>query len=383
MYAVAERTGKPFNPLLGETFEFLDEQRENLRFISEQVSHHPPIGACHAENNNWKFWQSQCLKSKFAGNSLDCTCIGTNNVYLKRYQEHYKWEAVKTSVHNIIVGKIWLDHYGDLVVTNKSTGDKAVIHFKQCGWFSKGWHELDGDVLDSKGNACISIVGKWNEAIYVRTKGTYTPSDSSDSFDSPSLDSPTESPGPENRERRNTNNSNNKKDLKREAKEKKKEELNKKKEKKQFQKQFRREIKKKLMSEEPLWTHSNRPLDPSEIKCKYVHDWTAHSLELVEFDDDYAAILPPTDSRIRPDRYALERNDSKTAAQEKHRLEEKQRADKRQREKLNQQWTPRYFKISYDEDNQEFWEYIGGYWEGRDERVKKYAEKQKQQLDSS
>lgn len=34
--------GKPFNPLLGETYEY---ENDNIKFIAEQVSHHPPISA--------------------------------------------------------------------------------------------------------------------------------------------------------------------------------------------------------------------------------------------------------------------------------------------------------------------------------------------------
>ena len=33
---------KPFNPLLGETYELVTD---NFRFIAEQVSHHPPVTA--------------------------------------------------------------------------------------------------------------------------------------------------------------------------------------------------------------------------------------------------------------------------------------------------------------------------------------------------
>ena len=33
---------KPFNPLLGETFELVGK---DYRFLAEQVSHHPPITA--------------------------------------------------------------------------------------------------------------------------------------------------------------------------------------------------------------------------------------------------------------------------------------------------------------------------------------------------
>lgn len=46
------RTKKPFNPLLGETFEFIDEERD-FQYISEQVSHHPPISAIHCRSNHF------------------------------------------------------------------------------------------------------------------------------------------------------------------------------------------------------------------------------------------------------------------------------------------------------------------------------------------
>ena len=36
------RNSKPFNPLLGETFELVTHK---YRFFAEQVSHHPPITA--------------------------------------------------------------------------------------------------------------------------------------------------------------------------------------------------------------------------------------------------------------------------------------------------------------------------------------------------
>ena len=38
------KTKKPFNPLLGETFEYVDNKRK-FRYLAEQVSHHPPVSA--------------------------------------------------------------------------------------------------------------------------------------------------------------------------------------------------------------------------------------------------------------------------------------------------------------------------------------------------
>lgn len=43
-----QRIAKPFNPLLGETFELWLPEKNNLKFMSEQVSHHPPISASFA-----------------------------------------------------------------------------------------------------------------------------------------------------------------------------------------------------------------------------------------------------------------------------------------------------------------------------------------------
>jgi thiosulfate reductase cytochrome b subunit len=45
-------TKKPFNPLLGETYEYFD-QEYNTKVICEQVSHHPPISAFYIENNDF------------------------------------------------------------------------------------------------------------------------------------------------------------------------------------------------------------------------------------------------------------------------------------------------------------------------------------------
>jgi oxysterol-binding protein 1 len=49
------RVAKPFNPLLGETFEYVRPDK-GYRFFVEQVSHHPPIGAAHAESANWDYY---------------------------------------------------------------------------------------------------------------------------------------------------------------------------------------------------------------------------------------------------------------------------------------------------------------------------------------
>lgn len=49
------RIAKPFNPMLGETFEYVRLDK-NYRYYSEQVSHHPPVSACWAEGQDWRYY---------------------------------------------------------------------------------------------------------------------------------------------------------------------------------------------------------------------------------------------------------------------------------------------------------------------------------------
>lgn len=56
------RIKKPFNPMLGETYELVTE---DFRFVSEQVSHHPPISAYYCEGKDYKFYGTMDTKSKF------------------------------------------------------------------------------------------------------------------------------------------------------------------------------------------------------------------------------------------------------------------------------------------------------------------------------
>lgn len=52
-----DRVAKPFNPLLGETYEYVRPDK-GYRFLVEQVSHHPPVGAAWAESAQWEYYVS-------------------------------------------------------------------------------------------------------------------------------------------------------------------------------------------------------------------------------------------------------------------------------------------------------------------------------------
>jgi len=157
-YAGSEnRLMKPFNPLLGETFEL---ETNGFRVISEQVSHHPPVSAIHCDHPVFAFWGNTEVKTSFKGTYLQVNPTGTFHLVIKPYNDHFVFHKIKTNVHNIIMGKIYIENHGDLEMSNYTTGDRATLNFvKKKSWFEKTTHEVTGSVFDTDGNAVYSIEG--------------------------------------------------------------------------------------------------------------------------------------------------------------------------------------------------------------------------------
>ncbi|KAK0150751.1 Oxysterol-binding protein-related protein 6 [Merluccius polli] len=157
---------KPFNPLLGETYECIREDK-GFCFFSEQVSHHPPISACHCESKNFTFWQDVRWKNKFWGKSMEILPIGTVNVMLPRFGDHYEWNKVTTCVHNILSGRRWIEHYGEITVRNtKSSACLCKLTFVKGNYWSSNVNEVQGFVMDQEGKVVHRLFGKWHEGLY-------------------------------------------------------------------------------------------------------------------------------------------------------------------------------------------------------------------------
>ncbi|CAG8304938.1 unnamed protein product [Penicillium salamii] len=164
------RVAKPFNPLLGETFEYVRPDK-GYRFFVEQVSHHPPIGAAWAESPKWDYWGESSLKSKFYGKSFDINLLGTWFLKLRPSsggEELYTWKKVTSSVIGIITGNPTVDNYGLMEIKNWTTGEVCYLDFKPRGWKASSAYQVTGKVVDSEGSPKWSIGGRWNDKIYAR-----------------------------------------------------------------------------------------------------------------------------------------------------------------------------------------------------------------------
>ncbi|KAL0970715.1 hypothetical protein UPYG_G00246260 [Umbra pygmaea] len=275
------RTGKPFNPLLGETYE-LDRRRESgyrslceqvrggYRSLCEQVSHHPPAAAHHViSDRGWTLRQEIAVASKFRGKYLSIMPLGTIHAIFEKTQNHYTWKKVTTTVHNIIVGKLWIDQSGEIDVVNHKTGDRCHLKFAPYSYFSRDVaRKVTGVAMDKDGKAHYILSGTWDEKM-----------DFSRVMQSTRGENGTEG---------------------------------------------RQKTVYQTLKAKELWRKN--PL-PEGAETMYF--FTKLALTLNEPEDGVA----PTDSRRRPDQRLMEEGQWDEANAEKQRLEEKQRSVRRERER--------------------------------------------------
>uniref|UniRef100_A0A8C1M0F1 Oxysterol-binding protein n=1 Tax=Cyprinus carpio TaxID=7962 RepID=A0A8C1M0F1_CYPCA len=158
--------GKPFNPVLGETYE-CDRPDKGFRYVAEQVSHHPPISACHAESKNYIFWQDVRWRNKFWGKSMEIVPVGTTHVVLPGFGDHYEWIKVTSCIHNILSGQRWIEHYGEISIKNSNSEKcQCKVTFIKAKYWNSSMNEVEGAITDHKGKVVHKLFGKWHEGMY-------------------------------------------------------------------------------------------------------------------------------------------------------------------------------------------------------------------------
>lgn len=295
-------------------------------------------------------------------------------------------------------------------IINHKTGHRVDLHWKPVGWFSNGAHRVEGYILDPEKRRLRALYGKWIEAMYAvdvdvwekyltkhqtsssnskqKAKGLSSLSSEEDKDNSlvrqmgdscwifsasflfslpPQLNgagpfsrfslSPSDSTSPDDRRSLPSassspsffNSSNDESadppptdggpcDL-------------------------------ELPGQRLLWQAHARPAE-----SKRYYNFTHFAMTLNERQEAVMRLLPPTDSRLRPDMQYLEQGCLNEAGDEKERLEEKQRTARKERRKKKNaggDWQPLWFKavavnpLTKKEDwsfTQEYWKRE---WEGK------------------
>ena len=163
---------KPFNPMLGETFELVREDR-GYRFIAEKVSHRPVRMACQADSEKWSLSQSPLPSQKFWGKSAELITEGRVRVVLHDTGDLFSWTPATCFLRNIIAGEKYIEPVGTMTVKNESTGEHVVVTFKVKGMFSGRSEEVVGQMFDDYGEEmALGLVGKWTHSLAIIEAGT-------------------------------------------------------------------------------------------------------------------------------------------------------------------------------------------------------------------
>lgn len=248
------------------------------------------------------------MKSKFYGKSFDINPLGTWFLKLRPAsggEELYTWKKVTSSVIGIITGSPTVDNYGPMEIKNWTTGEVCSLDFKPRGWKASSAYQVNGKVIDAHGKTRWSIGGRWNDKIYARPTPGFE-----DTILAPVGQSQTYESG--------------------------------------------------STQAFLVWEAHARPTGiPFNL--------TPFVVTFQHLPDNLRPLLPPTDTRFRPDQRAMEDGEYDLAATEKNRVEEKQRAARRIREAKGEEFVPKWFsKGKCSITGETYWVSSGEYWRTRE-----------------
>ncbi|GIX60763.1 oxysterol-binding protein [Babesia caballi] len=327
------RTYKPFNPLLGETYEFT---HRGFNFVGEQVSHHPPISAFHCSSEHFESYGSTQALVRLTGKAVEVSIIGPFVVKLLRgdTHEHYSLQRCYVVVHNIIIGKMWIETVGTAIIRNVTGGEFSVVQYLRKGWFDKEIHKVRALVFNRFGAPQHYLSGKWSDVVYMeRVRARFHGRQKRLLLPDGRLD---------------------------------------------YDKSF-------YKTEEDAWDAFVHEIDWDKLdlvpgtrreiwrvnarppRHEHYYGFGYITMELndltADYDPEQGASIPPTDSRFRPDLRAYESGDMDAAVRLKEALEVHQREEAKKRIDGERSYQPRWFrKLTDPETRKASWEFTGEYW---------------------
>lgn len=189
---------KPFNPIIGETFHcswdipkdkvrsirthiaaantkdqakiqdmdpgWDQSERYKLKFIAEQVSHHPPVSGFYCECKEKKMCVNAHVwtKSKFMGMSVGVSMVGEGILYLLEHEEEYVFMLPSAYARSILTVP-WVELGGKVNILCAKSGYSATVTFHTKPFYGGKVHRVTAEV---KHNPTSTVVckaqGEWN-----------------------------------------------------------------------------------------------------------------------------------------------------------------------------------------------------------------------------
>ncbi|XP_037381557.1 oxysterol-binding protein-related protein 10 isoform X5 [Talpa occidentalis] len=183
---------KPYNPIIGETFHcswevpkdrvkprrtvphtptgqehpMADDPSKSykLRFVAEQVSHHPPISCFYCECKEKRLCVNTHVwtKSKFMGMSVGVSMIGEGVLRLLEHGEEYVFTLPSAYARSILTIP-WVELGGKVSISCAKTGYSATVIFHTKPFYGGKVHRVTAEVKHNPTNTIVCKAhGEWN-----------------------------------------------------------------------------------------------------------------------------------------------------------------------------------------------------------------------------
>ena len=163
------RSLKPFNPIIGETYEFFDNERK-FRFYSEQVSHKPQVTAYIAETPEFAYYGDTLNSTSFKifKGSIELIFKNKAHIYLKKTGDHYILNPPTVYVKGLMKPPLYNDYGGTTIIQNtKDISYRCELKFIEEGWTPNSLGNFEGTVFKDYETIVYLIKGNWTKEIYI------------------------------------------------------------------------------------------------------------------------------------------------------------------------------------------------------------------------
>ncbi|KAH9369775.1 hypothetical protein HPB48_007742 [Haemaphysalis longicornis] len=172
---------KPYNPILGEIFRCYwrigDKPgapvpdgpvpwatTNDLAFIAEQVSHHPPVSAFYAEHAGKGICCGAHIwtKSKFLGMSIGVHNVGMGVIQFLKHDEQYT-VTFPSGYGRSIFTVPWIELGGTVDINCEKTGYSCTIQFHTKPMIGGKKHQLTAEIFPPNDKRpFLTVEGEWN-----------------------------------------------------------------------------------------------------------------------------------------------------------------------------------------------------------------------------
>ena len=169
------RVLKPMIPLVGETFEYVDNDL-HYRFFAEEVQRLPShVSAFIAEGDKWKYWADNRNTTSFRffqgaygvdfGNKIHVELLNENKKKTKKMFDTCIYNRPSTLLKGILINKLHYDYNGSVTMTSPDYPDITCT----IEYLSDSNEEgiIEGKITKGEDKIIYNIGGNWKKEIYV------------------------------------------------------------------------------------------------------------------------------------------------------------------------------------------------------------------------